>query len=231
MRILSKFKDYYDSLSNLGGHDDSIIYHRVEEEFNNVKFPGFFPFNKNDSQEIITVIFCGEIHFCIHIFEKKIFDKGTNKWVVSDEIFEWDNIKEWEDCWWGKHDKKDVESNIKYSQRHRWWRFKSFDDFKRLYERDFTEYNLRYKSPILLFRDSRSLPRDYMIKNPKLQDFQFAKAVDPYTAFQKLENFVDTHFTRKVDMTEVSDDDRYFMKGFDKWSFRKEPWKKKGKRK
>ena len=62
--------------------------------------------------------------------------------------------------------------------------------------------------------------------NDQLKQYGFAKIKDPYTAFQDIYMFLGG--LARPDKTEpaISDELRAESKGFDKWSFRKEPTKK-----
>lgn len=61
---------------------------------------------------------------------------------------------------------------------------------------------------------------------PRLQDYDFGKKYDAYTAYQKIEMFLTNQLVRP-DLVEhkVPDVLKAQSKGFDKWSFRKEPSK------
>jgi hypothetical protein len=63
--------------------------------------------------------------------------------------------------------------------------------------------------------------------NPVLKDVQFFRIVDNFTAYQELAMFVSGVLGGKSPKTiEVSNDIKIAKRGFDKWSFRKEPGKK-----
>jgi hypothetical protein len=100
----------------------------------------------------------------------------------------------------------------------------SFNMFLRQFDRDYTEENVKMECPIIAYDITTTYRKNNisMIKNPKLSSYQFFSVVDPYLAFQTLEGFVDTHFTRKVDQTIIDEKDRYAMRGFNEMSFRKE---------
>lgn len=66
-----------------------------------------------------------------------------------------------------------------------------------------------------------------LVRNPILKDIQFQKLVDPYTAYQELSMFFGSVFANDEDnMVSISDRDKAVSKGFDKWSFKKPPTKK-----
>ena len=57
--------------------------------------------------------------------------------------------------------------------------------------------------------------------NPCLKDLDFAKVVDPYTAFQELEAYISGVLgAAHPKLIEITNDDMRDKKGFDKYSFR-----------
>ena len=73
----------------------------------------------------------------------------------------------------------------------------------------------------------------YALVNPNLLLLQFGQMMDAFEAFQKLEFFISNELV-PPDMINVpppSDELKVQSKGFNKWSFRKEPGKKKRKEK
>lgn len=70
--------------------------------------------------------------------------------------------------------------------------------------------------------------RTFLIKNPILKDFEFGKLVDPYTAVQEIEMYLGRLATNNTPPMPVGSDKVIAeSKGFDKYSFRKLPTKKK----
>ena len=68
----------------------------------------------------------------------------------------------------------------------------------------------------------------YVVKNPCLNILQLYKALPHGLAFQKIESFISGVLPgRYPEMIEVSEKTRLAKRGFDKWSFRKMPTKKK----
>ncbi len=73
-------------------------------------------------------------------------------------------------------------------------------------------------------------PTNYGVKTkeveiyPILKKYQFYKVFDTYEAFQKIEHFLTNELIKPDDMKVVIPDNlKAQSKGFDKWSFRKEP--------
>jgi len=225
MRIISDFHDYYDSIANIGGHDNTIVYERHEDDEAEIDNPFFAPsFTQRDWQRNIPanncfyVIFCGKLHFVIE--DNPTYHWELNQQIMDSRIYRWNNFEHYKSL--------QKERQGKYSYYSKYDRFGMFMDF---FDKDYTEMCVNTGSPIIKF-ECFANEKVHSTINPKLRDIGFASVIDPYTAFQTLEHFVDTHFTRKVDMTKVSEKDRFVEHGFDaKTSFRKDPWKRlKGKK-
>jgi hypothetical protein len=65
--------------------------------------------------------------------------------------------------------------------------------------------------------------------NCSLREYDFVRIKDVYTAFQEISMFLGSLAFPNKTIPHVSDDDMAAAKGFDKWSFRKPPGKKKKK--
>jgi hypothetical protein len=213
MRIISKFKDYYDGIASIGGHDKTIIYERHTEEQYKVNLP-FQRFHHSipgiEKANYVYVIFCGKLYFSR--------EEGGLLWDEKEKIYV--NIPysyKWNDF-----------SFIEKAKRRSLWN-NNIRSFKDQFSRDFTEVNLEYKSPILLYVVSSDWHNDNkLVINPRLDNYKFGSAINPFEAYQLLEGFVDTHFTRTIDNVIIDPKYRFEMKGFsNKTSFRKESTKKK----
>ncbi len=210
MRIISKFHDYYDGLANVGGHDNTIVYERNTEMKDSQELPVFITW---PHETISLLVFCGEAHmFC----ERQITHDSKMFGSETEIKRTWNSPKEIADKLNGRKTPFFDYTSASYLQ--------NFLETIRRY--DWTPVHLEHKSPILLIK-KQSWRQLYSITlNPRLTSIQFPSVMDPYTAFQKLEGFVDTHFTRTVNMVELSEADRIAKHGFDKYSFRKDPTKK-----
>jgi hypothetical protein len=65
-----------------------------------------------------------------------------------------------------------------------------------------------------------------MIYNPKLKDWQFYRIVDTYTAYQEVFMYLGSLAVPLKEIPEISDKIMRDAKGFDEWSFKKPPSKK-----
>lgn len=84
---------------------------------------------------------------------------------------------------------------------------------------DYSQYITKYDAnPIVLF----SVSSGKVEYNAILKQYEFEKIIDPYTAFQEVYMFLAAKAKPEKVIKEMSNDDKVFSKGFDKFSFRKE---------
>jgi hypothetical protein len=83
------------------------------------------------------------------------------------------------------------------------------------------------KTPIWLFERRGIQPyKDYIVINPRIIDYGFAKIFDAYGAFQEISMYLGGVLgTGNPGVPPIDDETLAQAKGFDKWSFRKEPRK------
>ena len=81
----------------------------------------------------------------------------------------------------------------------------------------------RYRSP------EQENPKDMtnVVVNPCLREFQFFKVLSPQQAFQELSMYMGGLAAPSKPIPAIPDATMRDAKGFDKWSFKKEPWKHK----
>lgn len=86
---------------------------------------------------------------------------------------------------------------------------------------------LHFGCPIFWIRPINYHNRISLIRNPILKDLGFPAILDPYTAFQEISMYMGSVFAKsEPSMEDISDESMTEAKGFDKWSFRKLPTKK-----
>lgn len=247
MRIISRFKDYYDSVSHQY-LDREIIYVRDSSilEIDRKEVPEVDKFSFSVSwaeakyyftMEIIG--FCGKLYPVVTIETEDLrldFSKmGQPHKKTKIGFYDIESIRTFV-----QENKIPIKEGNKY--KYRWFYsygdtledldhfLKSTKDFNKI-EGFFRKYNV----PVFVIRENpeqvRSIKRD-LILNPMLRSYSFAKIMHPYSAHQELYQFVDSYL-RKPDreMLPVSDLHKIAKHGFDKHSFRKGPTKSKGKKK
>lgn len=242
MHIIAKNKDYYDGVVGSVGMDKTIVYeretieitedkemlkefrhnrnaswygHNRENHFTNLNYMSTKLDNKKkyDDNRFFIVGFCGKLYLGWK-FSRTVEVWGENgmpcEEIRTDFIYGYDNAKEYlKDDYW--------RSNIK-------------DDIKYVMNYDPINMFRELKSPVFIYDGDRSKPRmsDALIINPVLKEWEFYKVVDAFTAFQEISMFLGGVLgIGEKEIVEIEDKYKIGQHGFDKWSFRREPSKKK----
>jgi len=245
MYIIDKKKDYYDGVVGTMGIDKEIVYERKTIEIKkNEEFPKEFKrFNdfmkaldnhflnldfyspKNDSKysevDAFIVGFCGKLYPGFK-FHKKI----TIKSPFEDDMFNF---------------KTNIIYNRKKIKKHlenKTWGRVLEDDLNYIQNYDAMHIFREYNTPIFLYdgnthrvRLNDRTPTEKFIVNPLLKDYEFYKVFDSFRAFQEIQMFISGVLgIGEKETVEISDINKIQQHGFDKkWSFRKEPTKKRKK--
>ena len=236
MYIISKYKDYYDGVVGSVGMDKTLVYERETIEIEDKKkmlkeFRNFRNLNdrrknhflnigyadtkskKYENNNFFIVGFCGKLYLG-WAFEYKVKEWDDDGKIIevtkTDIIYGYENAKEYlKTGYWSSNLNDDVEYVMKYDPINM-----------------FREIN----APIFVYdSDSRS-PRksDAMIINPILKEWEFYKVMDSFAAFQEISMFIGGVLgIGEKEIIEIEDKYRIAKHGFDKWSFRREPSKKK----
>ena len=263
MRIISKFKDYYDGVQAYG-HDQDLCYVRKEEEsdefideknmetFSKIlnTCPKFLtaPYKKNhwnstgSDPSPFIIGFCGKFYVGARI------TVTSNDWThpTYESVYSIDDvvshINEIED-------RAMRESQLTYlnSNRRSWMHGRGDITKRDLYERFFASdildsdnFFFEWQTPVFVitkgkYRESgyytSSKPRKIsfkIIRNPCLKDYGFARVMDPYTTFQEIDMYLGGVLgVNEPDTVDISDDKMRDKKGFDDYSFKKAPTKRK----
>lgn len=84
---------------------------------------------------------------------------------------------------------------------------------------DYSQYITKYdENPMILI----SINSGKVEYNPLIKKYGFEKIIDPYTAFQEIYMFLAAKAKPEKIVPEMSNLDKAFSKGFDKYSFRKD---------
>jgi hypothetical protein len=234
MKIYSKFKDYYDAIG-AGDLEKTPIYKRdtVEEGLNEIDYKDLQVgmlnhFEPNGDVKVSSYIigFCGKIYpywkvstktkstgFYNDRIEKIIYDPQE---LLSID-FERKDYK-----WMAKYypNKFNARNSLKNPQEY----IDYLNNHKPL-----TDIFLQMKIPIFFLRRARYSEKKFVYvieKNPSLKEHEFAKMIDPYTAYQELDMFMGNVLTtdqyNQVDIPTGDDKTLAECKGFNKFSFRKD---------
>lgn len=244
MYIISKHKDYYDGVVGSVGMDKTLVYERqvkdrtnALKEFKHSRSGGW---RSNDENPFLNVGYADidrektkkykDIHFFIVGFCGKLYlgwklyykvkerdETGTIVDVTkTDIVYGYENVKDLliESCWRG---------NLK-------------DDIDYVMNYDPIEMFRKLKTPVFVHDTDAEVKRDKsyiitsrtkLITNPVLKNYEFYKVVDAFTAFQEISMFIGGVLgIGEKEIIEVEDKYKIGQHGFDKWSFRKEPSKK-----
>lgn len=218
MRIISKFNDYYDSVAGRG-IDPKLIYHRNTEEIEFTNDSAFVhprldePNTPGYETEILYIGFCGKAYPCI---SHKKFGYKTHYSYVFEQYQRFLDL---------------IKHNYKQNKRYKkLWKGISIKEFLSQKPEEVVDIFYEHKAPVFVIkakeRDrwgfSYGKPRN-LILNPRLEDYEFYRLIDPYTAFQEISMYISGVLGIDAPKTvEISDKSKIEKRGFDKWSFRKE---------
>lgn len=205
MRIISSFKDFYDSIMSYG-LDRSILYVRETREIGPETPKNFYYSNMN----AFYVGFCGCLYAGVfYYYHDKYYNYHYKFFYDLDSVnaFIKDNPNI-EDCRW---------RFSKYTQNS----FKGhFGENRTNREEKTKEIYFKYNSPIFI----EDISKRITIINPCLYDWEFFRVMDPFTAYLEVSNFVGGVLQNEMKpIPKIDDVTLASAKGFDKWSFRKEP--------
>jgi len=252
MYIISKHKDYYDSIGDQFGVDKSIVYKREPTELqgpNLTKFSaivkkamegtwdsgmGRFDFPNNTKFEMNAVWylihFCGANHMMLKLTYLKAGPKITpymtpediTYYLYGDEIMEPLHEAANKKTKKSRYNRK---VNNQYST--------TIENVKRFEALDFSHLVHEFKVPVFIleiFGGSRySGPREKGFLNPVLANYNFYKVKSPPAAFQEVQQFISGVLGVDGNPTVVTEDKyKILAAGHDpKTSFRKEKGKPK----
>ena len=231
MKIVSKFKDYYDLAQNQG-HDNSLVFRREQREIPKETAPAVFR-RLSDTLKSLSpkgfeliwtkayqffrvssgaVLFAGKVYpyakIRIQHRYKSLFEEKP--------VFFYDYASLCAVLTEHQIDLKKLE------QRPRWG-----DDQSRDWEAFF---NLRGDARWLDILTQEHMPvlswtrhGDDLYLNSKLADLHFYRALDSWQAYQELSMFLGNIAAPDRVPVEVEEKYRLMQHGFDKWSFRRQP--------
>lgn len=223
MRIISKTRDYYDAVMKTG-MDREIVYVRetknvtlkdpIKFGFDTKRTSSYARYGGSASYTVHTMFlgYCGSIY-------KVYMVTGDEYNVVSYDYQEFKDFML----------QHGLGSAYDFSER-RWWsgRYQEFRDYD---TSNLLEFFHQFQTPLFLLNNEhhyRKPDTTVITLGPSLKDIGFQKIKDPYTAYQDIFQYVAGTLNRpEASMVKISDKDKIHKHGFDKWSFRKMPSKKK----
>lgn len=228
MRIISPFRDYYDSAQGFGA-DQTRLFLRKPESLaaNQLGIPAELkePFSKVKSwssaswaASIIPIVFCGKLYHALRL-RYASYNRTTCFYSEESSIFYTvDSARAWAET-------KGNQELLAFMQR----RIKNGD---LPLASQGTPLNLNWLvenlAPILTC-DLHNY-ESFLTKNARLSDLQFYKVFDAVQAYQELDMYLSGILAAEnKPMVEISDKIRALQRGFDCYSFRQTPTKRKAK--
>lgn len=217
MRIISKFHDYYDSVMK-SGMDQEVIYVRNPKKLYLDK--NFYTSKRTKSNqcdiETLLLGFCGEIY---PIFKVIL---GNNEPPM---IFY--NVEDFKEFTLSRKltDSYDFRSSRWFGNNYNTFVTQNFSELKELFH--------LHQVPIFTIQNHRTFTYGYnneglLTLNPSLKALEFQRIKDPYSAYQDIFQYVSGVLNKPENrMVNISDRDKIHKHGYNKWSFRQLPTKKK----
>ena len=217
MRIFSKFRDYYDCIAGAVGFDPTIIYNRElrhEEYMEPIGCSMIYTTNGFHalSLEVYKFLICGKEYTIIEA-SHTCGELGEVEYCTSKKEVE---------RFLEKYN-QNVKHEIRIDNRYGF-------NIDRLLEqwfsdKDIEKLHIKYNSPILsIYEENFYCGKKIIEVNTKLDEFNFAKIIEPYVLFQEIEMYLGNVLCNVENGdVQISDKDMIKQKGFNDASFRKQP--------
>lgn len=236
MKIKSKFKDYYDGVNPLHADEPLFVRHTQRFDIRSARGVSTLDCPEGHLKDLLSVVatypvgcvtnanvavfFCGKVYSGANIFGHSPDVSGVP--VYLDRYF-W---KPSQDLFDGVLDirrscNRGYKSSNAEAQIARWFGAQGTKDPQLL------DLQLKAVTPIVIRCNVLSVT--YLVVNPILKVYDFAKIVPPEQAWQELSMFFGTVVMPERYTVQVSDKDRHQQHGFDKHSFRRTSKELKGK--
>jgi hypothetical protein len=196
MRIIDKYKDYYDCIK-ANDFEQVPVYIRKQYTKQVKNFIPYIPYGA-----CIIIGFCGKMYPMI---------QGNEGYMDPQETFSY-SLKEVEKFYW-------------------WERLSKWDKevYNRFFVHDYTSfYGKQFEKercPIFVVKQHRNY--DEIHYNAHLNKYDFARIVPPYQAYQAVRMWLDNQAMPEKPIPEMDDQTKAEAHGYNKFSFRKDPTKKK----
>lgn len=221
MRIISKKRDYYDSVMKTG-MDREVVYVRETKDVDLDRKYGledfYSPLSSHYSVCLNYLGYCGQIYRVYEAYIGSVSSGSYSRHTFYD-FQEFSNFML----------RNGLASEWDFSTR-RWWPG-IYQRFNELDTKPLLELFHQYQTPLFLISSDKRDGKKYKLTlGPNLKKLEFQRIKDTYTAYQDIFQYVaGTLNRREENMIKISDKDKIHKHGFDKWSFRKLPTKRKKK--
>lgn len=230
MKILSKYRDYYD-IGLSYGIDNEVVFERYSKTFE-TKLLNRYRIKKlsfcNDKNEIKIyynyIVFCEELHPFIKIEEIEFKIENKEK-VINDVkkefLYSANEVNKYFENLFFRYKIKYYESS--YSKE-------LISEFFNEKREDILEFFINTNSFYCLFEQYIYLgEREFKytgykcVTHPILKEYKFIKLLEPLKAYQKLFMYISAKKSKEENKKfEIEDKYKIQSKGFDKYSFRKQ---------
>lgn len=225
MKILSKYKDYYDYLQGVWGSDPKLVLDRRTEELHRKEdlYSSPRPFSSERKGKYVAIGINDKVYTGVYIFSEDKFYYGEE----LNELAESTGYNSWHDKKWmlkWRSDNYQVDEN--YVEvvlgKDRFGRLESYD----LNTQPITKIglNTRFNCPIVIYNSQDDFDR---LKNPYkfpiLKELEFARVLPPEEVFREISDWLSKRITQKEIQREgiLTNKEKIEAKGFDaKRSFR-----------
>lgn len=231
MKIISKYKDYYDFVAKIYGEDSKIVFNRKPNEleltinyaenekdfysglfqvayYNNIDpvcnwFKWFKEYGNLPRGYVERIIVCGKLYLIIH----KIID---NNYPYKFEQTNLLTIQEYFDNY------------IKGSTNP--WEIRIIADLCNANDK-YINLHKKFNSPVIYLKVNGTSMRQNKVQltaltNVSLLERRFETKIDAYQMFQDIQTFITNHLTPEIVIEKVEDKYKIIQHGFDKQSFR-----------
>lgn len=227
MKIISPFKDYYDSTAQYG-IDESVVYHRVPDVIEAVTHQDYsergrfkMPLTRANVP-MVSKIYNPQYRLKSDNVKVEHFDNFTVG--VAGKLYnlilsvEYGLIRSAEEFY------------SYYTYKRRWFSLDSEDEIVKFFDSSHgSECFELYKTPVFAFGSLPTYSKQTLHINPNLSKLQFHKILTPYEAFVQIQDYISGVLgVNEYPIVQVSDKDMRDAKGFDDRSFKKLPTKKRG---
>jgi hypothetical protein len=248
MRIISKFKDYYDGAMGLG-MDTSVLFMRqkpetLEEEgldkrkevpkayksiCPNISISSYFTKDFQVSFCPVSIYFCGKVYRGLRVLVKS-GSFSTSSTLYDKTFYSLDQFISFMEF----HKFNIVDTRGRGLENNLFKRPTVKKDLEKFFQgtyddRDFVEQRIREKTVIALYSVN---PFTYfwdrftheVVLNPKLSDYEFYRVHPAPQAYQEIEMYISGVLGEaNKEPINISDKDRIYQHGFNERSFRKDP--------
>ena len=185
------------------------------------------------SVSAFVLLFCGKVFPCVKFaFGSTAHFKGQSGFVYVDNatyVYNEHTLYQMME----KHSKEIKKYNEQYSanfEKQVVPKVRTFLEPSGIYDDDVATYLYEHKIAYMTICDSKE--RQVLAEveyHPLLKNIGFVHHMDPFTVFQEISMFVGNTPRDPNMMVTLTDKEELVKKGFDNWSFKKFPTKKKGK--